>query len=72
MMGGLSAAEVLSGGLRNVPKAAFARALTESSLSQKNVSISPASSRCGAASTDGPELVATAAGALLGLHNEPV
>ena len=35
MIGGLSAAEVLSSGLRNAPRPAFARALTETVVSSK-------------------------------------
>ena len=71
-MGGLSAAEVLSSGLRNVPRPAFARALTESVVFSKAAIHSGRAQGCFVPPLDGPEMVATAAGALLGLHSEPV
>jgi hypothetical protein len=72
MIRGLSAAEVLSSGLRNVPRPAFARALTDSVVPSKAAIHAGRVQGCSAPNVDGSEMVATAAGALLGLHNEPV
>ncbi len=73
MISGLSAAEVLSGGLRSLPRNDFARVLTETSATTETVLLSSNMLSVSPSPTDGAEpLMATAAGALLGLPTEPV
>jgi hypothetical protein len=72
MISGLSAADVLAGGVRAVPRCHFARALSDPPL--KGV-VSPSHSLVGSSVLDvgtDNNSTATAAGALLGLHSEPV
>ena len=73
MISGLSAAEVLSGGLRNPPRNDFARVLAEPSATTETVLLSSNMLSVSPCPTDGAEpFAATAARALLGLPNEPV
>jgi hypothetical protein len=73
MISGLSAAEVLSGGLRSLPRNDFARVLSEPNTTTEVVLLSSQMLSVSPSPTDGAEsFVATAAGALLGLPSEPV
>ena len=73
MKSGPSAAEVLSGGLRGLPRNDFARVLFEPSMPNEVVLLSSQMLSGSPNPTDGAEsFVTTAAGALLGLPTEPV
>ncbi len=69
MIGGLSAAEVLSGGYQCAPRGGCCRVLVDAPLKSAAIQRS-----CGPLENEiKPELsVPTAAGALLGIQNEPV
>ena len=73
MIKGPSAAEVLSGGLRSLPRNDFARVLTEPNMSSEVVLLSSQMLSGSSSPTNGADpFLATAAGALLGLPAEPV